>query len=396
MGSKKFSALLGLLLASTAGAAVFFQAIPSLVAYYDFEPGNVSGTSVTDASGNGNTGTLQTGAAVSATTPPSVPAGNSQSLQIANAATNPGRMTVPHNASLSITGSLTLAVWVRPTAVTANQMGLIEKWNYTTSISGYLLRLGGVGAGYNYPQFAIGNGTAQYEVAEYNFNTQAANAWIHIAGVYDSGANTITLYRTPIGGPSVVTGPTAVPVGALGASTDPLHLGSDYGSNRLQGYMDEARIFNRALSQPEIGVLVNGMAAPTLTSLSSPEGNQLLLTWTAVAGASSYSVYRSGSPGTAAIPANLVATVTGTSYLDTGVVNPNRYYYVVVANGVMSSGVSNELNEVPMSLQPRYNDHEEGTRDRECACGSAAPGGLFLGLLALFAAALAPRLRRGL
>ena len=63
----------------------------------------------------------------------------------------------------------------------------------------------------------------------------------------------------------------------------------------------------------------------------------------------------------------------------------------------MSSGPSNELNEVPMSIQPRYNDHEEGTRDRECACGSATPGAPFLGLLAaLLAAALAPRRRRGL
>ena len=63
MGSRKFPALLGLLLASTAGAAVLFQAaVPNLQAYYDFE--GVAGTTVLDRSGNGNTGTLMSGGAV--------------------------------------------------------------------------------------------------------------------------------------------------------------------------------------------------------------------------------------------------------------------------------------------------------------------------------------------
>ena len=183
-------------------------------------------------------------------------------------------------------------------------------------------------------------------------------------------------------------------------STAPLHIGADYGGNRFQGNIDEARLFDRDLTQTEINILINGMAAPTLTSLTSPGGNQLLLTWSAVPGASSYTVYRSTGPGTTAIPANLITTVPGTSYLDTTVLNPQRYYYIVVANGVMSSGPSNELNEVPLSIQPRYNDHAEGAQNRQCACGSVSAGSPLLllaaALAALFSVALAPRRQRGL
>lgn len=382
MGSKKASALLGLLLASTAGAAVLFQAaVPNLQAYYDFE--GVVGTTVLDKSGNTNTGTLMSGGAVIQALAPTVPTGNASSVQITQAAAN-ARMQVPHNPALAFTSRFTIAAWVRPTSYPGAQLGIIEKWDWTGSnINGYFIRLSSTGT----PHFSIGYGPTQISATA--GPVLPLNVWTHVAGVYD-GTNML-LY---VGGGTPRATAASLPPQA---STAPLHIGADYGGNRFQGNIDEVRLFDRNLSQAEIGVLINGMAAPTLTSLTSPEGNQLLLTWTAVSGASSYSVYRSTSPGTTAIPANLVATVPGTSYLDTTVLNPQRYYYVVVANGVMSSGVSNELDEVPMSIQPRYNDHEEGTRDRECACGSAAPGAPFLLLLAaLFAAALAPRRRRGL
>jgi MYXO-CTERM domain-containing protein len=378
MVSKRGAAavLLALLAASGTGAAVLFQAVPGLVAYWAFDEN--AGTTTADGSGNGNTGTLQTGTAFS-TTVPAVPTGNVSSLSIPDATANPGRVTVPHSAGLSITGPLTLAAWVRPTATTANQMGIIEKWDYTTSISGYFLRLGRSAVPDHYPKFDLGNGgAANFEIAQYT--AMPLNTWTHLAGVYD-GTN-MSLYRNG----TLVAGPTAAP--APGPSTGFLHIGSDYGGNRFQGQIDEARIFNVALTQAEIQVLISGMSAPTAVSLTSPEGNQLLLTWTAVPGATSYTVLR----GTASGALSPLVTVTGTSYLDTTVLHPTLYFYAVVANGIMTSGRSNELSAVPLSPAPRYEDHEEGVSDRDCGCGSAVPSGSWpWALLGLAAALLALR-----
>lgn len=379
--------VLGILVASTAGAAVLLQAVPGLQLYLPFDEG--SGTVALDGSGNGRNGALQTGTQYSAAQVPAVPAGNPSSLEIPNAGTSPGRVVVAHDPGLSITGAFTLAAWIRPTATTGNQMGIIEKWDYPASINGYFLRLHRATSPsiYHYAGFSVGSGTAQYGIGEYN-TAVPLNQWTHLAAVYD-GVGGMAIYRN--GNPTPVATGTA-PVGSRpGASTAPLHIGSDYGSNRFQGQMDEVRIFSTALSPAQIGILVNGMAAPVLNTLVSPYGNALELTWTAVPGASGYAILRGTAPGV--LTQIDTVDVLTTSYLDTTVVHPTRYYYAVVALGIMNSGRSNELNEVPLSPSPRFEDHEEGLKDRNCGCGSTFPAGPLLPALAGLAA-LAWALRR--
>jgi hypothetical protein len=59
-------------------------------------------------------------------------------------------------------------------------------------------------------------------------------------------------------------------------------------------------------------------------------GNQVTLSWTAVAGAASYNVYRSTTPGgEGAVP--LVSGVTGVGYVDTAAAGGADYYYFVTA-----------------------------------------------------------------
>ncbi|MCK9363486.1 MAG: fibronectin type III domain-containing protein [Syntrophales bacterium] len=66
------------------------------------------------------------------------------------------------------------------------------------------------------------------------------------------------------------------------------------------------------------------------TSLNWVAGNtQLSLTWPAVSGATGYNIYRR-TKGSAGPPA-LFATVTGTLFTDTGLVNGTLYYYYAVA-----------------------------------------------------------------
>ena len=99
------------------------------------------------------------------------------------------------------------------------------------------------------------------------------------------------------------------------------------------------------------GIEVNTIAPPAApTGLTATAGNaQVVLSWTASSGATSYNVYR----GTTAGGENGTAIATGiatTSYTNTGLTNGTTYYYKVNAvNGGGTSGYSNEVNAKPVA-----------------------------------------------
>src|SRR5437879_3236068 len=81
---------------------------------------------------------------------------------------------------------------------------------------------------------------------------------------------------------------------------------------------------------------------PTPTGLTATGGNaQVMLAWTASAGATSYYMKRSATTGG---PYTQIATQTTTSYADTGLTNGTKYYYVVSAYS--SAGQSADSTEV--------------------------------------------------
>jgi RHS repeat-associated protein len=89
-------------------------------------------------------------------------------------------------------------------------------------------------------------------------------------------------------------------------------------------------------------------SAPTgLTAVSST--SRITLTWTASSGATGYNIKRGTSSGS--YP-DLVATgVAGTTYLNPGLVNGTKYYYVVTASGVGGeSANSNEASATPIAV----------------------------------------------
>lgn len=80
------------------------------------------------------------------------------------------------------------------------------------------------------------------------------------------------------------------------------------------------------------------LAAPGGVSATAQSASQISLAWTAVAGASSYRVFRSTSSpvGTGGSP---VGTSSSTSYSDSGLTASSLYYYKVVpANSVLNAG----------------------------------------------------------
>lgn len=94
----------------------------------------------------------------------------------------------------------------------------------------------------------------------------------------------------------------------------------------------------------EVSVKTPTVAPASLAAVSSP--GQVVLTWGAVTGATSYKVYRGTVSGTYSEIANNVATATHT---DTGVTNGTTYFYVVRAFNGSDSAASNEISTQPIA-----------------------------------------------
>jgi len=81
-------------------------------------------------------------------------------------------------------------------------------------------------------------------------------------------------------------------------------------------------------------------AVPTgLTT--NPGDAQVTLGWTAVAGASSYNVYRSASAGSQGAK---IGTTSTTQYIDSSVTNGATYYYAVTADNAVGEGTATALS----------------------------------------------------
>ncbi len=102
----------------------------------------------------------------------------------------------------------------------------------------------------------------------------------------------------------------------------------------------------------------SNQASVTPVFVPNPPGNltaqagdaEATLGWTGSNGATSYNVKRSTTNGG---PYTTVGTATGTSYVDTNLLDGTEYFYVVTAvDGAGESGPSNQANVTPMFVPP--------------------------------------------
>ncbi len=354
------------------------QAGPSgLQGYWPLD--SLAGGSSADLSGNGHTLTVSGAAAL-------VPG------TFGNAATfdnSDDQMTAADAASLNVGSSgFTVSAFVRPSATLQDRV--VNKWNGTM---GWILDInettgGAVMAGHLRMRF--GDGTTNVDTS---FNgSLGTNVWHHVTGVVDRSGAQLRLY---VDGTQIGTS-QAIP-GALGSLSNTALLGvggipSNPG-NPFGGGIDEIRFYTRALTPAEVAVVAAGVPGPVLVS-ATPGQESVALVWTAPAGgATSYTLQRSNSSGSGY--ATVASGLTGTAYTDLNVPSTGPVYYILVAEtSVGASRPSNELSttSLPVPQVPRYNDHEEGTQDGNCACGAAGFGGGPAALLLL--ALLLPVLRR--
>ncbi|MBI2468899.1 MAG: hypothetical protein HYV62_13990 [Candidatus Rokubacteria bacterium] len=216
-----------------------------LVAHWAFDEG--SGASAADASGNGHTGSLLNG--------PTWVAGRlNQALSFDGV---DDHVTVAHDTALNAY-PLTLAVWLK-TNTTSGVRGVVNKY-LAGSYNGYQLF---VSSGNLCAWYLRDGSNYVYDGGGCTLSTAGANdnQWHHVAFIVDASGG-----RLYVDGALKASQPWT---GTAGAPTtlQSLHVahypGAFGGAEYFPGVLDDARIYNRALSAEEILALYSqGTAAP--------------------------------------------------------------------------------------------------------------------------------------
>jgi len=270
--------------------------VQGLVAHWKFDEG--TGTSASDASGNGNTATLVNGPLWSAG-------------RVGGALYFDGiddNLIVANSGSLNLAGSFTLSAWVNPASTLTDFRSILVK-NYRyylyASVAGY-----------------CGNGSPVGGFSEATDNTvcQAsplpANTWTHLALTYDGA--TLTLYRN---GVAVASQPAS---GALSPTTETLQIGASQYGEYFAGLIDEVRIYSRAQTATEIQASYQQESPKTPATVATPtiipNGGNLtapvsVTMQTSTAGASVYYTTDGSTPTESSAPYSSAITLTTNTVL---------------------------------------------------------------------------------
>lgn len=157
-------------------------------------------------------------------------------------------------ANLKITGSFTLLAWVKPESLSAS--GTVISKDPGSATGGYSLTVLSTGA----VRVVYRDGT-DTQLLDSNTGWVATGGWYFVAGVFDTTANTLTVYSN--GQYKVETGNTTDPAD----TTENFAIGVRYTgtASPFDGIIDDAAVFDRALSVDELNSLYRG--SPRVTVL---------------------------------------------------------------------------------------------------------------------------------
>ena len=176
---------------------------------------------------------------------------------------------VPNSANLQITSAITVGAWIYRSS-TGSFDEIISKWDATPfgqrSYTMTILPDGRAG-------FGLSTAGLDTGAAVYTLSSLPLNNWIHLAGIYDGSA--VSIYVN-----GVLNSQSAY-TGGIFSGSDDLSIGGVAGGvgvgsgiSFFDGRIDEALIYNRALSGGEI-----------LTLASVPEPSSLALCFIGLLGA---------------------------------------------------------------------------------------------------------------
>ena len=173
-------------------------------------------------------------------------------------------VNIPSTADLNITGAISLSIWIKPAGWNGNSR-VMEKGGDPNGTPG--------GADPQYTLASSGTSTLNFTlggVGAVSAPIPSVGSWHHVAATWDGA--TMKIYID-----NVLAGSQAA-TGATGTTTLPLIIGnkstvSTNTGNVFNGLIDDARIYNRALTAAEIATVYNDAAtSPWIVSpaASSP------------------------------------------------------------------------------------------------------------------------------
>jgi PKD repeat protein len=297
-----------------------------LVAAYGFE--EVSGATVADASGNGNNGTISN--AVRITTGHS---GNALQFNGTNA-----WVTVNDSASLDLSTGMTIEAWVYPQSLTTGGGNTIISKEQSGGIV-YTLYANG---NKNVPLSSYDNGG--YHVI-FGSNQLLVNKWTHLVVTYDG-----QYQRLYVNGSQVAVQAQNT---LIQPSTGMLRIGGNsIWGEYFKGYIDEVRIYKRALTVAEVNYNLT-----TAVSVSNPVkfvmGDKTLEPWVdykqqGIAEAFQTTPQKTGVVTT--VQVYLDASSTATELVAGIYKNTNGHPGALVAQGKLSTLKPGAWNLVPIPV----------------------------------------------
>jgi chitodextrinase len=289
-----------------------------LVAAYNFNEG--SGSTVTDLSGNNLTGKI-----VGATWTTGGKYGNALSFNGTSSYVDLG-----NPAALQLTGSITIEAWVKAAADPTNDGQIVAKSDNT---SGWQLKTS-PDTGPEAFAVAVTNSSGA-RTQRYSTTIRSLNTWYHVAGVFNAITGVFDVYVNGVLNSGTLRG--SIPASNLNAAVS-ASIGRRTGGYYFNGTIDEVRIYNRALSVTEIRSDMNAPldtqapGAPANLTATATSASTISLAWTAATdnvGVAGYRIERCQGVGCSSF--TQVATSTGSTYNDSGLVPDTSYAYRVRA-----------------------------------------------------------------
>lgn len=294
------------------------------IAAYNFE--EASGTTVVDASGNGNHGIITEALRTVGKY------GNALSFDGIN-----DRVTVNDSAFLDLTTSMTLEAWVYPTAISGNRTVLVKE-NAAGGSVYYLY----ANVSDDAPNKPIGGGVfaGAYQFAS-GGATLTANTWTHVAVTYDGITE-----RLYVNGSQVAS---KAQTGSIDGSSGVLRIGgNNTWGEYFKGRIDEIRIYNRALSAMEISTDMN-----TAVAVSSPPkkllgADQFTVADSTLASgvATAFQTSASVTGRVISLPVHVNASSTSIKLVAGIYKDSNGHPGALLAQGTLSSPVAGTWNKV--------------------------------------------------
>ncbi len=223
-------------------------AVSDLIGYWNFD--EATGLTTADSSGNGNDGTITgSGVSHSVVLPPTSCFVNTHSAQFDGSG---GYVSIADNSSMDPASQISISFWMNPDTVTNGFQHIIFKQGPVVTSYGVWL-----------------NGDHIYmedndnSIRGLNSNTTVTpGVWHYITVTYDG-----TDQKLYIDGS--LDNSQSIPGITLSYTNSPVKVGSGDYNNPFAGYVDDLRIYGRALTASEIADLAGGGCGPGVASAAS-------------------------------------------------------------------------------------------------------------------------------